>query len=119
MDISRKADAPASAPLATGSGLQVRPLPDRAGWRAAGEITLATYPVWEQTLEQLALHNDRVCHLEMSAVTFIDVAGASALAVAAQKLSAGRRIVVEQPPAVLRRLLDMFWPDLSVIEVVA
>lgn len=119
MDISRKADAPASAPVASGSGLRVRPLPDRAGWRAAGEITSATCPAWEQTLEQLALRNEKVCHLEMSAVTFIDVAGASALAVAAQELPAGRRVVVERPPAALRRLLEMFWPGLSVIEVVA
>ncbi|MFE4999276.1 STAS domain-containing protein [Streptomyces mirabilis] len=95
------------------------PLSDRAGWRAVGEITSATCPAWERTLKQLTLRNESVCHLEMSAVTFVDVVGASALAVAAQDLPAGRRIVVEQPPATLRRLLEIFWPELSVIEVVA
>lgn len=85
----------------------------------AGELTVATRPAWEQTLEQLALRNENVCHLEMSAVTFVDVAATSALAVAAQELPTGRRIVVERPPASLRRLLDLFWPELSAIEVVS
>ncbi|WP_329282970.1 STAS domain-containing protein [Streptomyces sp. NBC_01451] len=93
------------------------------GWRAVGEITSATCPAWEQTLEQLTLRmtlrKEIVCHLEMSAVTFVDVAGASALAVAAQDLSAERRIVIERPPVALPRMLEMFWPDLPVIEVVA
>ncbi|NEC86497.1 STAS domain-containing protein [Streptomyces sp. SID12501] len=101
----------------------MRPLRDRAGWRAVGEITSATCPAWERALEELSLRmtlrEEIVCHLEMSAVTFVDVAGASALAVAAQGLSPERRIVVERPPAALPRLLEMFWPDLSVIEVVA
>jgi anti-anti-sigma regulatory factor len=99
--------------------LLLHPLPGRAGWRAVGEITAATCPAWEWTVRQLPLRKEIVCHLEMSAVTFVDVAGASALAVAAQDLPAGRRVVVERPPATLPRLLEMFWPDLSVIEVVA
>ncbi|NEA64625.1 STAS domain-containing protein [Streptomyces sp. SID12488] len=101
----------------------MRPLRDRAGWRAVGEITSVTCPDWERALERLPLRmtlgKEIVCHLEMSGVTFVDVAGASALAVAAQGLPAERRIVVERPPASLPRLLDMFWPDLSAIEVVA
>ncbi|MDW4903883.1 STAS domain-containing protein [Streptomyces sp. ADMS] len=119
MDSSRQGNARASLPVPSGNVLRLRPLPDRAGWRAVGEITSATCPAWEQTLEQLTRRNELVCHLEMSAVTFVDVAGASALAVAAQRLPAGRRIVVERPPSALRCLLEMFWPDLSVIEVVA
>ncbi|WP_328406151.1 STAS domain-containing protein [Streptomyces sp. NBC_00390] len=97
----------------------MHPLADRTGWRAAGEITLATCPAWEQTLDRLALRDAEVCHLELSAVTFIDVAGVSALAVTAQELPAGRRIVLDQPPATMRRLLEMFWPDLAAIEVAA
>ncbi|MGY1498663.1 STAS domain-containing protein [Streptomyces sp. QTS52] len=123
MDILRRADASASVAAPSGSALRLRPLRDRAGWEAVGEITSATCPAWEQTLDQLirrmTLRKEIVCHLEMSAVTFVDVAGASALAMAAQSLSAERRIVLERPPAALPRLLDMFWPHLSVIEVVA
>lgn len=125
MDSLRRASASASVPGPSGGGvvLRMRPLPDRVGWQAAGEITSATCPVWEQTLGQLTrrmnLRKEIVCHLEMSAVTFVDVAGASVLAVTAQDLPAQRRIVIERPPATLPRLLDMFWPELSVIEVVA
>jgi len=114
-----QANASAAAPVTPGSALLLHPLADRAGWRAVGEITATTCPAWERTLGQLPLREETVCHLELSAVTFVDVAGASALAMAAQDLSTGRRIVVERPPTTLPRLLDMFWPDLSVIEVVA
>ncbi|WUO60266.1 hypothetical protein OG960_27885 [Streptomyces sp. NBC_00280] len=119
----RRTNASASVAAPSGNALRLGPLPDREGWRAVGEITSATCPAWERTLKQLtlgmALRKEIVGLLEMSAVTFVDVAGASALAVAAQDLSAERRIVIERPPATLPRLLDMFWPDLPVIEVVA
>jgi anti-anti-sigma factor len=92
---------------------------DRPGWQASGEISLITRPAWEQTLQQLALSDEEACHLELSAVTFMDVAGVSALAVAAQGLPQGRRIVLEEPPAALRRVLEMFWPDLPAVEVIA
>ncbi len=99
--------------------LRVSPLADRPGWQAAGEISLITRPAWEQTLHQFAMSDEEVFHLELSAVTFVDVAGVSALAVTAQGLPKGRRIVLEEPPAALRRVLDMFWPDLPTLEVVA
>ncbi|GAA3779989.1 STAS domain-containing protein [Streptomyces phyllanthi] len=118
MDEAQEADA--SAPFSTPSTgvLRVRPLPDRPGWRAVGEINLITRPAWEKTLRQLTVIDEKVCHLELSAVTFVDVGGASVLAAAAQGLPAGRRIMLHQPPAALGRLLDMFWPDLPAIEVV-
>ncbi|MCX4767322.1 STAS domain-containing protein [Streptomyces sp. NBC_01275] len=95
----------------------MRPLAGRTGWRAAGEITVITCPAWEQALERLSRLDEAVCHLELSSVSFVDVAGASALAATAQELPRGRRIVLDRPPATLRRLLDMFWPDLTAIEV--
>jgi anti-anti-sigma regulatory factor len=121
MDVGSARDAGVTAASADQSmdALRVRPLPDRRGWQAAGQVSLATRPVWEQALSRLAQGDEEACHLELSAVTFVDVAGASALAVAAQGLSEGRRIVLEQPPAALRRVLDVFWPDLPAIEVVA
>ncbi|MFF4585554.1 STAS domain-containing protein [Streptomyces sp. NPDC001388] len=84
----------------------------------AGEISLITRRAWEQTLHQLALSDEEACHLELSAITFVDVAGVSVLAVAAQSLPEGRRIVLEEAPAALRRVLGMFWPDLPSVEVV-
>ncbi|WP_093797210.1 STAS domain-containing protein [Streptomyces sp. Wb2n-11] len=119
MDSSGKANALPASPARATSALRVRPLADRPGWQAAGEISLTTRPAWEQTLYQFAMSDEEVFHLELSAVTFVDVAGVSALAVTAQDLPEGRRIVLEEPPAALRRVLDMFWPNLPTVEVVA
>lgn len=97
--------------------LTVRPLADGRGVRAAGEIGLATHTIWERVLEQAVRGGETVYHLELSEVTFVDVAGAGALAAAAERLGDGRRFVVRRPPPALSRVLDLFWPDLSTIEV--
>ncbi|MFD5099682.1 STAS domain-containing protein [Streptomyces albidochromogenes] len=119
MDDSGETDAFSASSVPSTGALRMRPLADRPGWQAVGEISLITRPAWEQTLHQLALSDEEACHLELSAITFVDMAGVSALAVAAQGLPEGRRIVLEEPPAALRRVLDMFWPDLNTVEVVA
>ncbi|MFI9340278.1 STAS domain-containing protein [Streptomyces sp. NPDC052773] len=97
--------------------LTVYPLAEGRGVRAAGEVGLATYPVWERTLERIVRDGEGVCHLELSAVTFVDVAGAGALVAAARRLPGGRRLVLHRPPAALCRTLELFWPDLPAIEV--
>ncbi|MEV1026043.1 STAS domain-containing protein [Streptomyces sp. NPDC050264] len=91
----------------------------RAGLEVAGEVCLPTYPVWERALERLVRQDGDSYYLELSAVTFVDMAGAEALAVAAQSLERGRRLVLDRPPRSLSRLLELFWPDLSAIEVAA
>ncbi|MER7488435.1 STAS domain-containing protein [Streptomyces sp. NPDC126497] len=101
----------------TTSCLTVRPLEGGRGVRAAGEIGLATHTIWERVLEQAVREGEAVYHLELSEVTFVDVAGAGALAAAAGRLGDGRRFVVRRPPPALRRVLETFWPDLSTIEV--
>lgn len=83
---------------------------------AAGEITLTTRTAWKRALEGMAVGGGDV-YLDLSAVTFIDVAGASAVAVAAQQLGSGRRMVLIGPPPALLRALEMFWPGLAAIEV--
>ncbi|WP_407702047.1 STAS domain-containing protein [Streptomyces toyocaensis] len=97
--------------------LTVRPLEGCRGVRAAGEIGLATHMIWERALEQAVREGEAVYYLELSEVTFVDVAGAGALAAAAGRLGDGRRLVVRRPPPTLRRVLETFWPDLSTIEV--
>ncbi|WP_225889089.1 STAS domain-containing protein [Streptomyces resistomycificus] len=97
--------------------LKVSPLAERSGLRVVGEVGLATYEVWEGALEQAVRGDGDVYHLELSSVTFVDVAGTGALAAAAQRMGDGRRIVLNRPPHALRRVLEMFWPDLSSIEV--
>ncbi|GAA0453137.1 STAS domain-containing protein [Streptomyces stramineus] len=85
--------------------------------RASGEVGLTTRGQWQGALERLLQH-DGDAYLELSAVTFVDVAGTSALALTAQRMGAdGRRIVIDRPPSSLRRTLEMFWSDLSAIEV--
>ncbi|MFI2377366.1 STAS domain-containing protein [Streptomyces sp. NPDC018964] len=97
--------------------LTVRPLEGGRGVRAAGEVGLATHTIWERVLEQAVREGEAVYCLELSEVTFVDVAGAGALAAAAGRLEDGRRFVVRRPPPALRRVLEMFWPGLPTIEV--
>ncbi|WP_159532472.1 STAS domain-containing protein [Streptomyces sp. Tu 3180] len=97
--------------------LTVHPLDGCRGVRAAGEVGLATHTIWERALEQAVREGEGLYYLELSEVTFVDVAGAGALAAAAQRLGDGRRFVVRRPPQALRRVLEIFWPDLSTIEV--
>ncbi|MFD5566416.1 STAS domain-containing protein [Streptomyces cadmiisoli] len=104
----------------TAAGLTAAPLAGPRGVRAAGEVGLTTRDVWDHVLDQLdriVREGEEVCHLELSAVTFVDVAGAGALAEAARRLPDGHRIVLHGPPSALCRTLELFWPDLPAIEV--
>ncbi|MCP2278791.1 STAS domain-containing protein [Nocardia amikacinitolerans] len=96
--------------------LVVSPLLDRPGVRASGEITAVTRSPWEDALAELARRHTNVSYVELSDVAYIDVSGATALAVTVMSLSAGR-VVVEHPPSSLPRVLEMFWPNLNRIEV--
>lgn len=51
--------------------------------------------------------------LELSAVTFVDVTGADALAAAARRLEEGRLLESHCPPSMLGRTLETFRPGLS------
>ncbi|MGP2438709.1 STAS domain-containing protein [Streptomyces sp. JW3] len=105
-----------SAAAGAAPGLTVCPLPGRDGVRAAGEIMLTTRGTWQRALEQAVGEGGDV-HVEMSGVTFVDVDGAHTLADLAGRLPQGRRLVLHRPPATLRRVLEMFWPDQPAIEV--
>jgi anti-anti-sigma factor len=97
--------------------LEVSPLPDgRSGIRARGEISSLTLPSWEQALTELSRRHAGVSYVELSDVAFVDVAGVTALAVTAMNLPDGR-VVVENPPPQLPRVLEMFWTGLDRIEV--
>ncbi|MGW6055511.1 STAS domain-containing protein [Streptomyces sp. NPDC055189] len=97
--------------------LRVCPLREGAGLEVAGEVCLPTLAVWEGALEQAIRQHQGAYRLELSKLTFIDMAGATALAMAALSLDNERRFVVTSPPPALSRLLELFWPDLSAIEV--
>ncbi|GAP50091.1 anti sigma factor [Streptomyces azureus] len=108
---------PAAGACGSVPGLAVFPLAGRQGVRAAGEVVLTTRAIWEGVLEQAVREDEDVYYLELSDVTFVDVAGAGALAAAAGQLGDGRRFVVRRPPPALRRTLDLLWPDHAGIEV--
>ncbi|MFD8276900.1 STAS domain-containing protein [Streptomyces flaveolus] len=100
------------------SVLEVGPLSGRPGIRARGEINVITRRSWEEALAELSRRHADVSYVELSGVRFVDVAGVAALAVTAMNLPGGR-VVVEQPPPQLPRVLEMFWPSLRGIEVAA
>ncbi|WP_344360389.1 STAS domain-containing protein [Streptomyces gobitricini] len=85
--------------------------------RVSGQVYLDTLTDWERILGVL-LQREGDIRMDMSDLTFVDVAGATSLARAAQRLPDGRRIVVRKPPASLTRVLEFFWPELVAIEVV-
>lgn len=109
-------EAPSGA-VAAAPGLTVSPLTGRAGVRMAGEVGLSTRGIWEHALEQAVLEGEDVYYLELSGVTFVDVAGVGALVAAARRLPAGARFVLHRPPHVAQRVLELFWPGQSAIEV--
>ncbi|GAA2580642.1 hypothetical protein GCM10010304_22920 [Streptomyces roseoviolaceus] len=113
--LNTRYQVPAAGPRVP--GLTVFPLAGRQGVRAAGEVGLTTRAIWEGVLEQAVREDEDVYYLELSDVTFVDVAGAGALAAAAGQLRDGRRFVVRRPPPALRRTLDLLWPDQAGIEV--
>ncbi|MEU9223339.1 STAS domain-containing protein [Streptomyces massasporeus] len=106
-----------TGPRGPAPGLAVFPLAGQQGVRAAGEVGLTTRAIWEGVLEEAVREGEDVYYLELSDVTFVDVAGADALAAAAGQLPRGRRFVVRRPPPALRRTLDLLWPDQRGIEV--
>lgn len=117
MDVPVDAEGRSCTPSHGAPGLEVHPLPDRPGVRAAGEVDVGTRPVWSDALGRLVLRSEDMLHVDMSRVTFIDVAGVTDLAMAAQSLGNRRRLVVEQPPPQVPRVLELLWPDLDGIEV--
>jgi ABC-type transporter Mla MlaB component len=99
--------------------LQIRPLSDSSGLGATGEISMNTRTIWQQALEQLVERRADVLHVDLSQVGFVDVAGVTDLALTAQRLPEGQRILLHQPPVQLPRILEIFWPGLATIEVAA
>ncbi|MGA4800216.1 STAS domain-containing protein [Streptomyces lavendulocolor] len=85
--------------------------------RVSGQVYLDTLTDWERILGGLARREGDI-RMDMTDLSFVDVAGATSLARTAQRLPEGRRIVVRRPPASLTRSLELFWPELVAIEVV-
>ncbi|MES9519435.1 STAS domain-containing protein [Streptomyces capoamus] len=107
----------AAEPMPAAPRLDVHPLAGRTGFRAAGEVSLPTRGIWERALQRAVREGEDVYYLELSALTFVDVAGVGALADAARGLGGRRRLVLDRPPDAVPRILELLWPGLPGIEV--
>jgi anti-anti-sigma regulatory factor len=97
--------------------LTIDSLGDGRRVRVAGTLDLNTRDLMATSLRPLLAGGDDV-HLDLSRLIFVDVSGATVLATSALRLPAGRRLVLERPPRQLRRIIDLFWPELGCIEMV-
>ncbi|MCY1139396.1 STAS domain-containing protein [Actinoplanes sp. Pm04-4] len=98
---------------APGWQLEVTAMAAPAGARVAGEIDMATMPIFDLALELLAGCAGDVV-IDLSGVTFIDIGGARALAHATTQVrDAGRRLWMREPSPEVRHLIDMLgWASL-------
>jgi ABC-type transporter Mla MlaB component len=80
-------------------------------WRLTGELDIAV--VDELELALAAIGADHDVELTLDGCQFIDVAGARALISLARRLEPDYRLIVHEPPNVLRRLLELGWPELD------
>ena len=90
--------------------LHVQALPNQAGVRVAGEVDATVRDSWHAALAALATVDGDV-HLDLSALSFIDVRGVAELVELADGLGQERRLILHQPPRVLRQVMDVLWPE--------
>jgi anti-anti-sigma regulatory factor len=84
--------------------------------RLAGDADLSECDALEQALAgPVAAHGD--VHLDLTALTFADVAVARLLARTAALLVPSRKLVLHRAPPALQRLVQMCWPDQPGLEV--
>jgi len=95
-----------------GDLLRISPLSSRVGLRLDGEVDLLTVASLERALRALAGVDGDV-HLELAGLQFIDLSGAAALAAFAASLGQGRRLLLQDPPLMLRRMIRLLWPQQS------
>jgi STAS domain len=115
-EVVRPRRAAGAVPAPPAPWLDVFPLTGRTGFRAVGEVSLPTHGIWERALEDAVRDRGDVYCVELSALSFVDVAGAEALVDAARRFGE-RRLVLDRPPAALPRVLGLLWPGLPSIEV--
>jgi anti-anti-sigma factor len=117
VDVSLESGSLRAAQSFDAPRLEVHPLPERPGVRVIGEVGLDTRTAWRDSLGRLARRDEALLHVELSEVTFMDVAGVTDLAVLAQSLAEGQRLMLYGPPPQVARVLSVFWPELGGIEV--
>ncbi|WP_159930613.1 STAS domain-containing protein [Nocardia sputi] len=117
MDSAPSATPGSSTATSGPSTLRTSRTSSPAGLRCAGAVDFTTRDDWRSALAELAT-GDHDVHLDLSELTFIDAYGTSILVETATRSPQARRIVVHRPPAMMLRVLGVFWPSLHTIEVV-
>ncbi|MGH3499551.1 MAG: STAS domain-containing protein [Nocardioidaceae bacterium] len=92
---------------------------ERTGWRLAGEIDAGNHELLEKTLDQLATEphaSTGVAHLDLAALSFIDMRGTQLLVQAANRFhdNCGGRLVLHHPPYTLRRIAGLLLDGLDI-----
>jgi anti-anti-sigma regulatory factor len=96
-----------TGPAADGAGLCLR---------LAGEADLYSCSALEQALAGMVAAG-RDVQVDVTAVTFADVAVTRLLALTAARLGPGRRLVLHGASPAVRRLVGLCWPGLPGLEV--
>lgn len=92
--------------------LAISPLAGGAGLRLEGEVDLFNTEQLRAALAALPPAGSEEVILDLAGLRFIDIAGTRTLMARAQ--SPGLRLVLYDPPASLRYLIGLLWPDARV-----
>ncbi|MEU8434451.1 STAS domain-containing protein [Streptomyces sp. NPDC029216] len=100
--------------------LTALPLEDRAGARLSGSGDLDSRPELRAALADVSRIPAAVVHLDLSAVSFLDVAAVAALVQASAVFHGqGRCLLLHSPPYSLRKVVEMFPDECAALEVAA
>jgi anti-anti-sigma regulatory factor len=88
---------------------RVLPHPQHTGVRLVGEIDLSTRSVLFGALSSLGVEDSDV-YIDVSELTFIDVAGLAELVTFTEERRP-HRVVIEAPSTLIRRVAGVLWGD--------
>jgi anti-anti-sigma factor len=98
--------------------LRVITIPDPAGLKVTGAVDATVRSEWQKAL-QVIIESAADIHLDVSELGFIDCGGMAELVHASRRLPAGRHVLVHGPSPSFQRVLQLCWPDLPTVKVVA
>ena len=96
-----------------GSDLETFPLSGWTGLRIVGEVDISNHDQFRRALAPVFAAGIIAVHLDVSGLGFIDVAGTREL-IALMKSHPHLRLIVHGPPASLRRIVEVLWPNADI-----
>ena len=93
--------------------LQTSPLSGWTGLRIAGEVDISNHDQFRRALAPVFASGIIAVHLDVSGLRFIDVAGTREL-IALTRSHPHLRLIVHRPPASLRRIVEVLWPNVDI-----